>query len=72
MEWPNPGLAYILLVETRFPSAVLYRREGDIGAEESFESPDAVIELPDIGARLALAAIYEDVPFAPGRAIPTR
>lgn len=68
----HPSLAYILLVETRFPSAMLYRREGDAWAEESFEGLDAVIALPAIGAQLALADIYEDVSFEPGRAIPTR
>ncbi|WP_342151087.1 Uma2 family endonuclease [Methylorubrum sp. SB2] len=64
----HPTLAYILLVETRFSSAVLYRREDEAWLEESFEAPDAVIELPAIGARLALADIYEDVVFEPGRA----
>jgi Uma2 family endonuclease len=68
----HPSLAYILLVETRFPSAVLYRREGDAWAEESFEGLDAVIALPAIGAQLALADIYEDVSFEPGRPIPAR
>lgn len=63
----HPSLAYILLVETRFPSAVLYRREDDAWREESFEALDAVIDLPAIGARLALADIYEDVTFEPGR-----
>ncbi|GJE26786.1 Uma2 family endonuclease [Methylobacterium organophilum] len=68
----HPSLASILLVETRFPSAVLYRRAGEGWAEESFEALDAVIDLPAIGARLALTDIYEDVGFEPGRAIPTR
>ncbi|MDV2982748.1 UNVERIFIED_CONTAM: Uma2 family endonuclease [Methylobacteriaceae bacterium AG10] len=68
----HPSLAYILLVETRFPSTVLYRREGEDWAEESFEGLDAVIALPAIGAQLALADIYEDVRFEPGRMIPTR
>lgn len=63
----HPSLAYILLVETRFPSAVLYRREGEAWLEESFEALGAVIDLPAIGARLALADIYEDVTFEPGR-----
>nr|WP_318284249.1 MULTISPECIES: Uma2 family endonuclease [unclassified Methylobacterium] len=68
----HPSLAYIPLVETRSPSAVLYRREGDAWAEESFEGLDAVIALPAIGAQLALADIYENVSFEPGRPIPTR
>ncbi len=63
----HPTLAYILLVETRFPGAVLYRREGEAWLEEGFEAPNAVIELPAIGARLALADIYADMTFEPGR-----
>jgi len=65
----QPTLAYILLVETRFPSAVLYRREGEVWAKESFETLDAVIELPAISARLALADIYADMTFEPGRLV---
>ena len=65
----HPSLAYILLVETRFPSAVLYRREEEGWTEESFETLDAVIDLPAIGARLALTDIYEDVAFEPGRPV---
>ena len=65
----HPSLACILLVETRFPSAVLYRREEEGWTEESFETLDAVIDLPAIGARLALTDIYEDVAFEPGRPV---
>ncbi|WP_245517684.1 Uma2 family endonuclease [Methylorubrum sp. Q1] len=65
----HPSLAYILLVETRFPSAVLYRREEEGWTEESFETLDAVIDLPALGARLALTDIYEDVSFEPGRPV---
>ena len=65
----HPSLACILLVETRFPSAVLYRREGEDWTKESFETLDAVIDLPAIGARLALADIYEDVAFKPDRPV---
>ncbi|MFY9294632.1 MAG: Uma2 family endonuclease [Methylorubrum rhodinum] len=64
----HPSLAYILLVETRFPGTVLYRREGEGWADESFEALDAVIELPAIGARLTLADVYADMTFEPGRA----
>jgi hypothetical protein len=36
---------------------------------ESFETFDAVIGLPAIGARGGGAAIYEDVAFEPGRSV---
>ena len=59
----HPTLAYILLIETRFPSAVLYRRDGTAWLERSFAAMDEVIDLPEIGATLALADIYDDVAF---------
>lgn len=59
----HPTLADILLVETRFPGAVLYRREGETWTEENFTTLDAAIDLPAIGARLALADIYTEVTF---------
>ncbi|CAO4136006.1 hypothetical protein [Methylorubrum extorquens] len=40
-----------------------------LNRSESFETLDAVIDLPAIGARLALADIYEDVAFEPGRSV---
>ncbi|AMB47192.1 hypothetical protein [Methylobacterium sp. AMS5] len=48
---------------------MLYRREEEGWTEESFETLDAVIDLPAIGARLALTDIYEDVAFEPGRPV---
>ncbi len=60
-----PGLPYILLVETRFPSAVLYRRDGDGPRDtDTFETLADVIPLPGIGTRLALADVYDDMTFA--------
>lgn len=59
----HPTLAYILLVETRWPSATLYRREGDAWDMVAFEALGEVIDLPEIGARLALADIYADFTF---------
>lgn len=64
----HPSLRCILLVETRFPSALLYRRVGDLWEPETYEALDDVIDLPEIGARVALADIYDGVEFEPGRA----
>ncbi|WP_292506278.1 hypothetical protein [Methylobacterium sp.] len=51
---------------------MLYRREE--GSEEwealVFEAMTDRIDLPAIGASLALADIYEDMVFEPGRAPP--
>lgn len=64
----HPTLRCILLVETRFPSALLYRRVGETWEPETYEAMSDIIDLPEIGARLALADIYDDVAFEPGRA----
>ncbi|WP_245930712.1 Uma2 family endonuclease [Methylobacterium radiodurans] len=63
----HPTPRCILLVEPRFPSAVLYRRRDDAWAAEIYETISDVIDLPENGARLALADIYEDVEFEPTR-----
>ena len=63
----HPTLAYILLVETLKPQALLYRRLGDGWDIETFEGLDAVIALPEIGATLSLAEIYDGLSFPPRR-----
>ncbi|KQT82983.1 Uma2 family endonuclease [Methylobacterium sp. Leaf466] len=67
----HPTLAYILLVETLKPQALLYARQGDVWAIATFEGVDAIIDLPAIGARLALAEVYEGLTFAPRRNVAT-
>ncbi|WP_245239697.1 hypothetical protein [Methylobacterium variabile] len=47
------------------PVALLYRREAEGWQPELFEGLEAVIALPEIGARLALAEIYDGLTFAP-------
>lgn len=64
----HPTLRCILLVETRFPGAVLYRRREDGWEAETYEAMADIIDLPEIGARLALADVYDDVTFEAGRA----
>lgn len=59
----HPSLACILLVETLFPSAVLYRRGAEGWEPETYEALTDVIELGEIGARLALADIYDGLGF---------
>ena len=63
----HPTLAYILLVETLKPQALLYLRVGDAWEIETFEGLDALVALPAIGASLALADIYEGLTFQPRR-----
>lgn len=59
----HPTLLYILLIETRFPGAVLYRREGDAWEAQTFEAMTDSISLPAIGATLAFADIYDGLGF---------
>lgn len=59
----HPTLAYILLVETLKPQALLYRRSGEGWDIETFEGLQAVVDLPDAGATLSLADIYDGLTF---------
>jgi len=59
----HPSLAYILLIDTRAPQATLYRRGGEWDVED-YEGLEAAIDLPEIGATLALREVYEGLGFA--------
>ena len=63
----HPTLRCILLVETVLPQVLLYRRADEGWAIEVFDGLDAVIDLPEIGARLTLSDIYEGLRFEPQR-----
>jgi len=59
-----PSLAYILLVEPDLPRVLLWwRAPGDVWELAQFDGLDGVIGLPDIGAELGMAELYEDVAF---------
>ncbi|MEE8631481.1 Uma2 family endonuclease [Methylobacterium ajmalii] len=61
----HPSLRYILLLETVAPVALLYRREAEGWRPELLEGLAAMIALPEIGAELALAEIYDGLAFPP-------
>jgi len=61
----HPSLRCILLVETVLPQVLLYRRTDDGWAVEAFDGLDAVVALPEIGARLTLSDIYDGLRFEP-------
>lgn len=63
----HPALAYTLLVGTRWPSAVPYRRRDEAWDAETFEELSDEIHLPEIGAELSLADIYEGLVFGTER-----
>jgi Uma2 family endonuclease len=60
-----PSLRVYLLVEQDLPAVAAYRRVKDEFVREVYQGMEAVIPLPEIGAELPLAEIYEDVEFAP-------
>jgi Uma2 family endonuclease len=58
-----PGLAYILLVDTRRPDATLLQRTATEWEPVDAGDLDAAFELSAIGCRLAMGDIYEGVTF---------
>lgn len=61
----HPTLRCILLVETVLPQVLLYRRDDEGWAIETFDGLEAIVDLPEIGARLTLADIYDGLTFGP-------
>lgn len=59
-----PTLVYILFAEPDVPEVLLYTRGPDGWSDEAYSGPEAVIELPEIGARLPLADLYQGLPPA--------
>ena len=59
-----PTLKVLILAETEEPRVTVHRRRAEGGFEiEHHAGPDAVIPLPEIGAALPLAELYERVKF---------
>ncbi|MSU78603.1 MAG: Uma2 family endonuclease [Gemmataceae bacterium] len=56
--------AYVL-IEQELPLAVVFRRTDGGFVREVYEGLDAVIALPEIDTKLALADVYEGVEFVP-------
>lgn len=61
----HPTLRCILLVETVLPQVLLYHHTDEGWAIEPFDGLNAVIDLPEVGARLALSDVYEGLRFEP-------
>ncbi len=60
-----PSLAVYALIEQSSPTIVIYRRTGQQFVPEVYEGIDAVVPLPEIGADLPLAEIYQGMNFLP-------
>jgi Uma2 family endonuclease len=59
------ALAAYILVEQSSAAAVVYRRQKNEFSREAYAGFDAVISLPEIDCKLALADLYEKVEFTP-------
>lgn len=62
------GLAYILLVDSRFEAATLYVRGEADWQPENADALDHVFQLPEISCTLAMRDIYEDLDLPTTRA----
>ena len=58
-----PSLSVYLLVEQSEPAVVAYRRTDQGFVRETYQGLDVTVPLPEIGAQLSLAEIYERVDF---------
>ena len=58
-----PSLHACILLEQDFPAGIVYRRNEEGFQREILYGFDAVIDLPAISVRLALAAAYAEVRF---------
>ena len=56
-----PSLSVYAMIDSRRREAVVWRRTDGEWKKETLDAGDAVIELPEIGCRLPLAAAYEGV-----------
>lgn len=59
----HPSIRIILLAETSVAKVGLWRRAGEGWRVEEYDGLSALIELPEIGASLSLADLYEGLGF---------
>jgi Uma2 family endonuclease len=62
----HPAIRVILLIDTEAPQLTVWRREDETWGRAELIGLDAVVELPEIGARLPLADLYEGLTFETG------
>jgi Uma2 family endonuclease len=61
----HPDIKYILLIDTNNASLLLHSKNGESWSEALYDSLDAVVEFPEIGASLALSDIYYGLEMKP-------
>lgn len=57
------GLGYILLIADDEAKATLLSRAGEVWTPSDFDGRDGIIDLAEIGCKLAMAEIYEGLAF---------
>ena len=64
--WRLQGLKYLLLVDSLSVQATLYVRNGTDWEPTDADGLDAVLDMPEIGCRLAMRDAYEGLSFEIG------
>lgn len=59
----HPKLIYLLFIETEQEQATLVARDGDKWLPTDYDGREPIIELPAIGCRLPMAAVYRGLAF---------
>ena len=59
----HTAIQVILLIDTEAPQLTVWRRDGEGWARTELIGHDAVVDLPEIGATLPLADLYEGLTF---------
>ncbi|HEX2257813.1 MAG TPA: Uma2 family endonuclease [Afifellaceae bacterium] len=62
----HPAIRVILLVDTEAPQLTVWRREGEAWGRAEHRGLGEAVELPEIGAKLPLADLYDGVTFETG------
>jgi Uma2 family endonuclease len=61
----HPAIRVILLIDTEAPQLTVWRRTVDAWERTEQEGVEAIVDLPEIGAKLPLAELYDGVTFEP-------
>ncbi|HEX2256567.1 MAG TPA: Uma2 family endonuclease [Afifellaceae bacterium] len=61
----HPAIRVILLIDTEAPQLTVWRGEGGSWARAELQGLEATVDLPEIGAKLPLAEIYDSLTFEP-------
>jgi Uma2 family endonuclease len=62
----HPAIRVILLIDTEAPQLTVWRREGEAWGRTELQGLEAVVDLPEIGAKLPLSGLYDGVAFEGG------